>query len=196
MLVAACGDGAEHAASSASDARVRDVVRSLDASAAARKGEGGAEASSTDASSTPDASTTRDASTTPDASCGDSYVVHGAACATPGATATGPAPECGDVHYDCPPPATCSCVADKWSCPRCPRCTIDLAHPRLDLGGGIQLCEGATLTQCDGTTREVSGACSYRGTSLWCAAEDNIPIGCADAGRARVRDAGRDGSAP
>jgi hypothetical protein len=123
-------------------------------------------------------------------------VRQGAACSTPGATATGPAPECGDRHYTCPRPATCSCVAEKWSCPQCPRCVIDLAHPSTKIGGGIQLCEGATLKQCDGTTREVSGFCRYEVGALWCSATEDIVLGCPDAGSVPARDASVDGAAP
>jgi hypothetical protein len=114
--------------------------------------------------------------------CPTGFIVPGAACASNGATATGPAPECTDIGTRCPVAATCTCTAGTWVCPRCAHCAVMQGA----LGCGIgQVCGGITLTQCDGTTREIASDCScslgFRG--LECGTEE-VHFGC---------DAGSDG---
>ncbi len=108
----------------------------------------------------------------------------GAACATEGATACGPAPQCTDIGGGT---TTCTCTQGKWNCGSCPACG---AAVLLGRSCGIgEVCSGPTSAVfCNGTSVPVSGSC--RCNNGWeCDGVDAGANPCPDAGADSSTDA-------
>jgi hypothetical protein len=92
-------------------------------------------------------------------------VQHGDTCTTENEIACGYPRVCTDIGPEFGARAQCVCQNGRFSCGSCPHCTVQL--PILGCGFG-QVCDGITLTRCDGTTEEIPTTCHCWGFGFTC----------------------------
>jgi hypothetical protein len=121
-----------------------------------------------------------------DAGCPGTPVAHGMSCTGEGSIACGRMRSCTDIGSD--GFIDCVCRNGRYVCGTCPHCSVDL---RSNVGGcGLgQVCDGMTVTLCDGSQLEVDSTCSCQGFYFTCENTDATygPRGCdggADTGTA------------
>jgi hypothetical protein len=102
-----------------------------------------------------------------DVGCGPPAVAHGDACAMEAAQACGRKRLCTDIVV--PGLATtCTCRGGRFDCGQCPPCSSDLRQFGCGIG---QVCDGLTLTVCDGSRITLDATCSCLDRTWSCVSE-------------------------